>query len=265
MKNLVYNLYRMLFARKIFYKFNRLLYGMSLRGLGILNYETDKMSGEEYFIENYVSKINNGVVIDVGANVGTYAKLIRKQQPSIEIFAFEPHPATYQKLVNNVALDRVKTYNAAVGAVQGILKLYDYENDDGSEHASLYKEVIESIHQGKSVEHEVKIISLDEFSSENKITRVGLLKIDTEGHELEVLKGFEAHLKAGQVAMIHFEFNEMNIVSRVCFKDFWSMLPNYNLFRMLPDGLVPIEKYNPLLCEIYAYQNVVAILKPKFN
>ena len=265
MWKLVYELYRLLFARTVFHKFNKLLYQLSLRGIGILNYESDKLSGVEHFIEHHVSKIRKGVVFDVGANVGKYSKFIKRMNQDIEIFAFEPHPATYQRLVKNVDGVDMKTYNVGVGASEGSLYLYDYEDKDGSSHASLYKDVIEQIHKGQAIAHEVRIISLDAFVIEHNIERVGLLKIDTEGHELEILKGFEQCIRDNKVDLIHFEFNEMNIVSRVCFKDFWEFLPNYDFSRMFQDGLVPIRDYSPIFCEIYAYQNIVAKLKAEFK
>jgi FkbM family methyltransferase len=265
MRKLIYDLYRLLFARTVFYKFNKLLYQLSVRGIGILNYESDKLSGEEYFIEHHVSKIRNGVVFDVGANVGKYSKFIKRTNKDIDIFAFEPHPATYQKLVKNVEGVDIKTYNVGVGASEGSLYLYDYADKDGSSHASLYKDVIEQIHKGQAIAHKVRIISLDAFVIEHNIERVGLLKIDTEGHELEVLRGFERCIRDNKVDLIHFEFNEMNIASRVCFKDFWDFLPNYEFSRMLQDGLVPIKEYSPVLCEIYAYQNIVAKLKAGYK
>jgi len=265
MRKLVCDLYRLLFARTVFHKFNKLLYQLSLRGIGILNYESDKLSGVEHFIEHHVSKIRKGVVFDVGANVGKYSKFIKRMNRDIEIFAFEPHPATYQRLVKNVDGVDMKTYNVGVGASEGSLYLYDYEDKDGSSHASLYKDVIEQLHKGQAIAHEVRIISLDAFVIEHNIERVGLLKIDTEGHELEILKGFEQCIRDNKVDLIHFEFNEMNIVSRVCFKDFWEFLPNYDFSRMFQNGLVPIRDYSPIFCEIYAYQNIVAKLKAEFK
>lgn len=215
MLKMVYYIYRVLFARRIFYKFNKLLYNLSLKGLGILNFESDKISGEEHFVKHHISNIEKGVIFDVGANVGTYSKLLRESNQNIEIYSFEPHPVTYQRLLENIENMDVKTFNVGVGSMLGTLNLYDYADNDGSSHASLYKEVIEEIHKVQTVEHEVKIITLTAFANEHEIERVKLLKIDTEGHEMEVLKGFEQLIMENKVDLIHFEFNEMNVASRV--------------------------------------------------
>lgn len=261
----VYNLYRLLFVRKVFYQFHKFLYALSLRGLGILNFESDKLSGEEHFINNHIAKIGMGVILDVGANVGNYSKKLRKSNLDIDILCFEPHPVNFRELQKNTAQLDVKLFNVGVGNAKGKLKLYDYADNDGSAHASLYKDVIETIHKQKAIEHEVEIITLDELAEQQKIERVLLLKIDTEGHELAVLMGFERFIRERKVDLIHFEFNEMNVASRVFFKDFWDFLPEYDFYRMLPDGLIPIKKYSPVHCEIFAYQNIVARLKTELK
>jgi hypothetical protein len=48
-------------------------------------------------------------------------------------------------------------------------------------------------------------------------------------------------------------------VSRVFFKDFCDLLPNYKFYRMLRSGLVSLDPYSPLGCELFAFQNVVAM------
>ena len=203
------------------------------------------------------------MIFDVGANEGNYSRRIFDKNANATIFAFEPHPKNFQKLVVNIKNPNFHPINCAVGCKGGVLSLYDYEKNDGSTHASLYKEVIETLHKSKSVERKVEVIALGAFMKSNAINSIDLLKIDTEGNELDVLKGVLAHLSDGSVKAIHFEFNEMNVLSRTYFKDFWDMLPNYVFYRMLPNELVKINSYNPLLCEIFAYQNIVAILKDK--
>jgi FkbM family methyltransferase len=258
--NFIIAIYRFLFARPLFYKMNKTIYRLSLSGLGILNYENDKLSGELSFLTNSLTKKREGVVVDIGANVGNYTTSVRKINPNLSIYAYEPHPITFKKLKEN-RLDLVNYFNYAVGVSAGVLELYDYKSNDGSSHASLYKDVIEYVHKKESLSHSVNVVTLDSIIKENNIEKVVLLKIDTEGNELNVLRGGENSLKEGKIDAIHFEFNEMNISSKTYFRDIWDLLPDFAFFRMLPNGLVPIKNYSPLFCEIFAYQNIVAIRK----
>jgi hypothetical protein len=68
-----------------------------------------------------------------------------------------------------------------------------------------------------------------------------------------------------RIQAIHLEFNEMNIISKQSFKDFWDLLDAYDFYRILPGGkLLPIRVYKPISCELFAFQNLILILKPKF-
>ena len=255
----ILGIYRAVFAREIFYKLNRLLYRCSLSGLGILNYESSKVSGEDVFLVKFLKGKGDVVVFDVGANIGSYTRAIHNASRNARIYAFEPHPATYKKLCENICDNNIELLNVAVGDAAGSLSLYDYELNDGSSHASLYKDVIENIHKAKAISHDVEVICLDQFSTMRAIEKITLLKIDTEGHELAVLKGAGELIGGGRIDAIHFEFNEMNVSSRTFFRDFWNSMPGYNFYRLLPNGMVEIDSYSPLFCEIFAYQNVVAI------
>jgi FkbM family methyltransferase len=258
--SIIIKIYRFIFARKCFYLFNKTLYRLSLSGLGILNYESDKSSGEDYFLKNHLRN-KTGVVIDVGANIGKYSMLVHHYNPSVKIYAFEPHPKTYKNLCKIITHSNFIATNVAVGEKQGILSLYDYEENDGSTHASLYKDVIESIHNAESIAHLVEVITLDDFIKNHGLQDIALLKVDTEGHELNVLQGAAESIKSRKIKAIHFEFNEMNVASRTYFRDFWNLLSDYDLFRLLPSGMIKLDKYSPIQTEIFAYQNIIGILK----
>jgi FkbM family methyltransferase len=259
MIEIIYNLYAYIFSKPWLIKFNKLLFNLSLRGLGVLNYKTNYQSGEIDWLKSYLSRIENPVVFDIGANVGGYSIHIIKFFPKAIIYAFEPHPKNFIKL-KSVGGKNLRYFNKAVGSCREQILLYDYEENDGSTHASLYQDVIEAIHQKKSISYKVDAIKLDDFCSEQKIQSIDLLKIDTEGNELECLIGAKKLLKAGKIQAIQFEFNEMNIISRCTFKDFWEVLLDFKLYRLLPGGrLLEIKTYSPILCEIYAYQNIIAL------
>lgn len=258
----IVNLYVFLFARKRFHKFNRLLLRLSLGGLGVLNYKTSSVSGEHAFLKSYLPE-KKGIILDIGANKGAYTLEALQINPEMTIYAFEPHPLTFSKLSKNLAEHQgAYAVNQGLSSASGILKLYDYANKDGSSHASLFKDVITEIHGATSaVEHDIELTTIDKFVEKTKISEITLLKIDTEGNELEVLKGGLSSLSQGKIKAIHFEFNEMNVESRAFFRDFWKLLDQYRFYRMLPNELLEIKRYNPLTCELFAFQNIVAILQ----
>lgn len=264
MRDKLLDIYASLFAKKAFYKWNRFLYHASVKGLGVLNYKNDQDSGEEGFLHSYLKPLDKPLVLDIGANEGRYCQLLSEANPQSQIYCFEPHPSTFKKLeqASRAFGDRITLVNKGVGEKKSTLELFDYMDNDGSSHASLYKEVIESIHQKKAVSHSVEVIDLKSFLAEQKIEKVDLLKIDTEGNELNVLKGLGNELLNSSIKAIHFEFNEMNIISKTSFKDFFELLNAFTLYRLLPGGaMLPIESYSPIDCEIYAYQNIIALRK----
>jgi FkbM family methyltransferase len=258
---LLFKWHSLLFARKSFYWLNYILYNLGLRGLGVLNYASSAVSGENNFVKGHLLGVGGGVVLDVGSNEGAYAELIRQYNSEVRVYCFEPHPLTFGRLREKSESLNIEAFNLGVGSAPGHLSLYDYADNDGSSHASLHREVFDHIHHAQLVSHQVPMICLDEFAVEKGIDAVKLLKIDTEGHEFSVLKGFAKYLGENKVEVIHFEFNEMNFASRVFFRDFWDFLPNYDFYRMIPGGLLPIKRYSPVLCEIFAYQNIVCKLK----
>ena len=71
MLKILYSVYRYLFARSFFVKFNKFLYHCSIKGLGVYNYENMNISGENNFLKKYIKKDSLGlkdyVVFDVGA------------------------------------------------------------------------------------------------------------------------------------------------------------------------------------------------------
>lgn len=253
------DIYAFLFARTFFYRVNRLVFHAALRGLGILNYENDVVSGERHFLQQYLTSLQKPTVIDVGANEGAYITDVLTMNENAQTFAFEPHPATYSRLLSKTSgLKNVTPVNAACGSAAGKFVLYDYAGSEGTEHASLHSRVIEEIHKGQSDQHIVDVVDLDTFSAQYGISLIHLLKIDAEGHELEVLKGAANLLCENRIRAIQFEFNEMNIVSRVFFKEFYDLLPNYKFYRMVRDGLIALDPYSAINCELFAFQNVVA-------
>ena len=137
MKSAIFDAWAWLFARASFEKLNRFLFLASLRGLGVLNYRSLRESGERNFLERMLAgyAVQGGgkcVVLDVGANVGNYAREILSISHDVAIHCFEPHPTNLAKLRDAVEPLGVQVVPCAVGSSDGTMVLFDYADADGS-------------------------------------------------------------------------------------------------------------------------------------
>lgn len=222
------------------------------------------LSGEEYVINTLINQIlekDPGIIFDVGANKGDYARMLRNKFPSAEIHCFEPGPDAFQQLVFNTAGLKLNLHNVAVGSSNGTLTLVKSSNDDDGTMLTAYQNAITDIFTfaGEPNQQIVcNMVCLDDFCKD-KVQKIDFLKIDVEGHELEVLKGAAKIIAANKVSIIQFEFNEFNIISKSFFYDYYKLLPQYKFYRIMPQGkLYPLNDYTSSH-EIFRYQNILAI------
>jgi FkbM family methyltransferase len=125
------------------------------------------------------------VAIDVGAHVGTWT--LPLSQISNKVVAFEPHPGSRSTLCENLRLNKIENVlvsDKALWSSSGRRKLKICSGPGGSTLMDLV--VNPSYFVG---EIEVETTTLDEFVAQSKLGRIDFIKIDTEGAELEVLKG----------------------------------------------------------------------------
>ena len=243
--------------------FARAVYDFALRCNGIaINFSGRHQLtiGEERFIAARLADAPPGILFDIGANHGAYALYLRRVSPQSTIYAFEPHPRTFATLQARLADDpNIRLFNLAVSDVPGALKLYDFASEDGSTQASLDPEAIR-LFSTEMVAHDVTVTTIDAFMAEHAIARIDLLKIDTEGFDLAVLRGATAALAARAIGAIHFEFIPANIARHVTMRDFFAVLAGYRIYRQcMNGGLVPLDPYDVKRCEIYVTQNLVAL------
>ncbi len=235
------------------------VYFHGLHAVGVLNYENATVSGERRFLTRFLEQYPSALVLDVGANTGQYSELVRELGPGTVVHAFEPHPVSFEQLTRLAAVIGVTAHPFALGKRSGEIEIFDYSDEAGSQHASVYREVIEDVHRRPSAAWTVRCETLDAVADELNLTAIGLLKIDTEGHELAVLQGARRLLESGAIDVVQFEFNEMNVISRVFMRDFFALLPNYRIYRLLGDGAIEFQTYDPTFMEVFAYQNIACI------
>lgn len=120
----------------------------------------------------------DSLYLDIGTNIGYHALAIAKRTQSM-VLAFEPHIKHFSVAAYNCQHVPVKLYNAAVSDQPGIIKISDFDFNNQSNFGTV---AIDS--QGTL---EAQVITIDQLD----LQVCTLMKIDTEGQELNVLKGAE--------------------------------------------------------------------------
>ena len=180
-------------------------------GFDIVRMNSDKFSNRDLYEHDIrvIVKQNNPVVFDIGANKGqsilTYKGLFKEA----EIFSFEPNPLLFSGLKNQFSSDsKVHLYQDALGEQKGNNEFIIYENNELSSFKSIE---VNSVNPFSNEQINSKIIvktnTLDEFVLEHGVKKIDILKIDTQGYELEILKGATNCLKNGIIENIYLELN----------------------------------------------------------
>ena len=149
-------------------------------------YEFDYLNHVCSLYNNIVEReINNGLVLDIGANIGNHTIFFLKVKKAQEIFCFEPVKTTFKILKTNIEINnlqsKVQLYNVGIGEKNGNAALKHYNTNN-----------IGTAQINFDANGDISVISIDELKIEKKINFV---KIDVEGFELSVIKGMTETLK----------------------------------------------------------------------
>lgn len=155
-------------------------------------------------IKLIISKIpQNGVFIDIGANVGSISIPISKLRPDIKIYSIEASPRVFAYLQYNVEVNgcsNIRIENRALSNVDNqFVPFYSPEELFGK---GSFSPVFTDIPE------QVQTIKLDTFITENSIEMLDFIKIDVEGYEKTVLAGGEGSLSGTNSPCILFEFSD---------------------------------------------------------
>jgi FkbM family methyltransferase len=168
-------------------------------------------------------------VFDVGANDGQTVRRFARAFPHADLYSFEPDPATFQRLVAAaVGLPNVRLFNVALGRETGEARLFRFAFDETNSllpkapGAESYVADADFLRETGTIP--VKVSTIDAVCGASGISRIDLLKIDTQGYEVEVLRGAQRVLGSAAVSLVYAE---------VCF--------------------VPCYENQPLFQDVYAF------------
>ncbi len=153
----------------------------------------------------------NPVCFDVGANKGQTIRFLQTCFTHPSIHAFEPSSATFSGLSKqSFGADKmVSLHQLALGEAVGQQTFHNYGTSELSSLLPLNRNQTESIFADQATvsEETVSVDTLDHFCAGQGITHIDLLKIDTQGYELSVLRGGASLFAAGHVSAVLLELN----------------------------------------------------------
>lgn len=252
-----------IFGASILYKVTHLFFRKNKQIItrNGIKYELDLTEGMElslFLFGNFQSHITKNsllkidekyIILDVGANVGIMTLPFAKQASQGQVYAFEPTHYAFLKLKRNVELNpdmakRIKFYNVFISE-------YSEEHADIIAYSSWKVNGHRSdsdhpVHLGTPMDTTgISSISINDFVENNSISNINFIKIDTDGHELEVLKGGLKVIEKFRPIIIFeiglYVMEEKNIIFDTYYELFKSM--NYKLYDTKTNVKINLNNY----------------------
>lgn len=202
-------------------------------------------------IKSHFSDYNNLVIFDVGAYTGNSLFAFKKIFPNSFIYSFEPSSDNYLKLKKNSEnLTKYKIFNLGISNIDKIKKFNNNSWSMTSSFVDLNKHGSKKFYDKRfkylGTNHTKNIslidsISIDTFLKRENISNVDILKIDTQGHEKNVLQGAKRSLKENKINAIMIEVilddyyeNQLNIsdIENLIINDGFYLFGIYDMIKM---------------------------------
>lgn len=152
----------------------------------------------------------------------------------LDLHAFEPSPYTFARLSETHKGQRLSLNRAALSDQAGLATLHVLAPGAGTN--SLHAPP--GVPNGAATEN-VATTTLDAYADHTGLEHITLVKIDTEGHDLAVLRGARRLLTDQRIVVAQFEYNHRWVYSRSFLYDVFDLLEplGYRLGKLTPRGV----------------------------
>lgn len=209
-------------------------------GWHISKYEPKRSENNIFHIQKQLLKyIDVNYIFDVGAWIGNTTSDFRHYFPAAKIHSFEPFPESYSRFLKKhpESNDMIRPNQMAISDKIG--KAIFYSNKVETTNSLLATTGTNSKHDFyRDTKEEIEVVTttLDQYTKENQIERINILKMDTQGGELKALMGAQELLSENRIDIIFCE---------ISFQKMYKDAPLYH------DIVVYLEKYDYQLHNLY--------------
>ncbi len=222
---------------------------------------SDLIEGEVYVISNY---INSGdVVFDVGGHKGEWSSVVYEHQPHVDIHIFEPVPASFEALKINMRGRGANLFQLCVSSEVGTASFWNYPSVPVL--STIYKRdssVMKRLGIPEPERISVEKTTLDIYCDIVCLRSIDFLKIDTEGSELDVLKGAEGLLRSQNIKFIQFEYGGCFPDAGITLKEVHAYLDDcgYAIGKITADKIIMVADASEVV-EDFGYCNYLGMRK----
>ena len=166
-------------------------------------------------IVKFIGNKNIRIVLDIGAHKGEFLNHIKKIKSIRKVYSLEPQKNIFNELLKEIDNKKFFAYNIAISNNNGKQKMQINDFSMTSTLSKLnekskYYKIKNLIIGNKKKKFEfIKTEKLDFFTKKRKLKNIDLLKIDTEGHELNVVKSGLKTLKKTKYLLVEFRQNDL--------------------------------------------------------
>jgi len=218
-------------------------------------------SGELAFLRRNLPKIPKPCVFDVGANIGEYSRAVLKANSTAVLHCFEPSKAHFDILQSTLPNSPdLHLHHCGLSDMSESRVLYKDAEVSGL--ASLNQRDLCHIDVRLNLTETVNLITGDAYVSQRQIRAIDLIKIDVEGWEMSVLRGFKECFDRKVIKCCQFEFGHAHLERRENFRDFYRFFTerDFTIGALLPNGRVNyMHKYDEIFENYYATNYVATV------
>lgn len=211
---------------------------------------------------NFICFLDNNLpinLIDIGANVGDFTKDFLMFFPRAKkVICFEPICKLIPEIQKNVQDKRVSIINAGLSSkAKKITINYPENNTTLASFHTYNKNVNEFYKVAKTISEKVKVLKLDEICSDFSKTQPFIIKIDTQGHEIDVIKGGLKVISKASILILECSFVSEYEEKAPSFLMASKLLESINFYPII------FQKYNRKISS-YAFERDVIFVKKDY-